>query len=208
MKLTIGPENITNFAGDKHLLYTQVMWELTIEHDEDLLPELLRNDVWINSEAWNNHQLRTTYNNTSEILNKFQNSFDQQIKQQILERIWNSPPCDACMSTHLRGSWLFQLEDCIKKSHFITGIIKDMPGFKMEPHLDNYYVMVQIIINLQDNCASTKFYPFNSTNPCYVAPTKKYQGVMFLNKPGAIHDIDNITKDRYILYASINIGLN
>jgi hypothetical protein len=208
MKLTIGPENITNFAGDKHLLYTQVMWELTIEHDEDLLPELLRNDIWTISTAWNNQQLRSTYNKTSEILNKFRTSFDQQIKQQILKRIWSSPPGDARMGEQLRNSWRFPLDYYIKKSHFTTIIIKDMPGFKMTPHLDNHHVMVQLIINLQDNCTSTKFYPFNSTNPFYVAPTNKYQGIMFLNKPGAVHDIDNITKDRYMLYAVINIDDN
>ena len=111
-------------------------------------------------------------------------------------------------SNRIRNNWLSNLDYYINESHFKSSIIKDLPGFKMTPHLDNYHVMAQLIINLQDNCTSTKFYSFNSTEPFYVAPTKKYQGIMFLNKPGAVHDIDNITKDRYMLYASITVGDN
>jgi len=202
MKLAIGNVRIFEFAGDVHQRYPQMIWEVTLDYDEELLPELLLDDIWSTEAGVGMHdRQRLLYNNKSIILNKFKSSFSEKIKQQILERVWN---CSSCHS----GCYILPLEHYLEKSTMGCSIFKDTPGFSMVPHVDNHHVITQLIINLQDNCASTKFYPFNSTNPFYVAPTKKYQGVIFFNTNGAIHSIDNITEDRYIFYSAIKIGVD
>ena len=160
MKLTIGNVRIFEFAGDVHRRYPQMIWEVTLDYDEELLPELLRNDIWsTEANIGINDRRRLRYNNKSGILNKFQANFSKQIKQQILERVWND-------SNRIHSScWVLPLEHYLEKSTIGATIFKDTPGFSMAPHVDNHHIITQLIINLQDNCASTKFYPFNSTEP-------------------------------------------
>jgi len=202
MKLTIGDVRIFEFAGDVHRRYPQMIWEVTLDYDEELLPELLRNDIWsTEANIGINDRRRLQYNGKSIILNKFKSSFSEQIKQQILERVWNDSNCHSTC-------YVLSFEHYLEKSTMGGSILKDTPGFSMTPHVDNHHIITQLIINLQDNCTSTKFYPFNSTEPFYVAPTKKYQGVIFFNTNGAIHNIDNITEDRYICYSAIKIGVD
>lgn len=93
-----------------------------------------------------------------------------------------------------------------QNSKYVAKILKDSPGFKMNPHIDNNHVMIQMIVNLiQDNETSTEFYYFNQTEPAYHSPKTKNHGVVFVNTPGAIHSINGITKPRYILYVAVII---
>lgn len=85
-------------------------------------------------------------------------------------------------------------------------IILDHPNFEMGVHLDNHSIIVQLIVNLlSDNETSTEFYLINQRDSVYQAPKLKNHGVLFVNTPGALHGIRNITKPRWIWYSSINI---
>lgn len=77
----------------------------------------------------------------------------------------------------------------------------DKPGFSMEPHEDNRYIVGILIINLQDNPCGTYFKDID-----YVAPKEKGKGVFFLNNSNTAHGIEQPgPEDRYIGYQSITI---
>ena len=195
MKLNIGEAQVYCFAEDVNDLYPQVLWAVEIEDDRDLTDELIRPDIW-NTAAVPQGTDRVTYNRTSNSLNEFCNQFNF-CKEQVLRTAYHAN------KQIFNSSWYRDYEYYLKTSRIDTVVFKDMPGFSMNPHLDNNHVMVQLVINLTDNCASTKFYPFNRQEPFYISSTKRYQGVMFLNTPGAVHNISNVDKNRYILYSAI-----
>jgi hypothetical protein len=195
MKLNIGEAQFHRFADDVNHLYPQVLWEVEIEDDRDLTDELTRPDIW-NTAAVLQGTDRATYNRTSDSLNEFCNQFAF-CKEQVLHTAYHAD------KQIFNSSWYRDYEYYLKNSQFGIAVFKDMPGFSMNPHLDNNHIMVQLVINLTDNCASTKFYPFNSQEPFYTSSTKKYQGIMFLNTPGAVHDIADVAENRYILYSSV-----
>jgi hypothetical protein len=87
-----------------------------------------------------------------------------------------------------------------------SSIILDHPNFEMGIHLDNHSIIIQMIVNLlHDNETSTEFYTVDSIQPVYQAPKLKNHGVLFVNTPGALHAIRNITKPRWIWYSCINL---
>ena len=195
MKLCIGEAKVHRFTDDVNNLYPQVLWEVEIEDDRDLTNELTRPDIWDTAAVLQGTN-RATYNRTSDQLNEFCNQFAF-CKEQVLTTAYHAN------KQIFNSSWYKDYEFYLKTSQFGIAVFKDMPGFSMNPHLDNNHIMVQLVINLIDNCASTKFYPFNRQEPFYISSTKQYQGVMFLNTPGAVHNIADVAKNRYILYSSI-----
>jgi hypothetical protein len=195
MKLNLGNEIIYRNKDDVNNLYPQVLWDLSLDCDLDISAELSRDDIWDYSTVLQGVG-RARYNRNSDILNNFCAEFAF-FKESILTAAYN------VKDGIFQFSWYKDFDFYLKTSHLVIAIFKDMPGFSMNPHLDNNHIMVQLVINLKDNCASTKFYPFNSKEPFYVSSTKQNQGAMFLNTPGSVHDISDVTEDRYILYASI-----
>jgi hypothetical protein len=75
----------------------------------------------------------------------------------------------------------------------------------MQPHIDYDNIILENIINLTDNPTGTRFYSIGNTDPHYTASTKKGQGVMFLNTAGALHSIQNNSRDRFILLSMIKL---
>ena len=209
MELIIGPAKFITFESDIHKKYYQVIWELELQCEDNLSDELRHEDIWIKNHVWVDgeslqNELRETYNRSNSILTDFCNNFSNSspFKKQILTRAFND-------GNYAFGeNWFRPLEYYLKYSDIGATIFRDRPGFAMFPHIDNHHIMIQLILNLEDNCTSTRFYPFDSTEPCYVGPTKKYQGLMFLNTNGAIHDIVNVTEDRYIFYSSIKLTVD
>lgn len=84
-------------------------------------------------------------------------------------------------------------------------IFKDLPGFKLWPHLDRKDHKGFIVINLTDNKDSTEFLDFNEK---FLAKSsnKKNKGVFHIlwKKPYCLHAIENTSnKNRYTTIAFI-----
>tara|TARA_Y100001937_G_scaffold100454_1_gene137545 strand:+ start:1236 stop:1727 length:492 start_codon:yes stop_codon:yes gene_type:complete len=84
-------------------------------------------------------------------------------------------------------------------------IFKDLPGFKLWPHLDRKDHKGFIVINLIDNKDSTEFLDFDEK---FLAKSsnKKNKGVFHIlwKKPYCLHAIENTSnKDRYTTIAFI-----
>jgi len=84
-------------------------------------------------------------------------------------------------------------------------IFKDLPGFKLEPHVDRREHKAFLMINLVDNVDSTTFHDFFDKF-LVKGPNKKNIGVFHLlhTKPKIRHAIENTSdKNRYTAIAFI-----
>ena len=101
-----------------------------------------------------------------------------------------------------KSRWWKSQDDIEKHLFSGTTILRDGPGYKMSPHLDNDIIFAVLIINLKDNETSTRFHAFNDPNKIiYEAPMKRGEGVLFLNTPGSLHSITHEgTRDRFTSY--------
>ena len=109
----------------------------------------------------------------------------------------------------LHDRWMTNAEDIKKCSNFYTRIVKDDHGLDMGPHIDNSFVIGNMILNLIDNKVGTKFYS-HGTDKTFVAPKEKNKGIFFLNTPGSLHSIKNDShQTRYTLntYWNLNVQI-
>ena len=84
-------------------------------------------------------------------------------------------------------------------------IFKDLPGFKLEPHVDIREHKAFLMINLVDNVDSTTFHDFFDKF-LVKGPNKKNIGVFHLlhTKPKIRHAVENTSdKNRYTAIAFI-----
>ena len=84
-------------------------------------------------------------------------------------------------------------------------IFKDLPGFKLEPHIDVREHKAFLIINLIDNIDSTTFHDFFDKF-LVKGPSNKNKGVFHLlhTKPTIRHAVENTSdKNRYTTIAFI-----
>jgi hypothetical protein len=87
-------------------------------------------------------------------------------------------------------------------------ILKDLPGSAMGSHLDNRAMFGAFIINLIDNPAgaSTVFSRTFNGEMLYQAPTKKGDGVFFINTHEMWHKIENFSSDdRYVIIRMVGV---
>lgn len=140
------------------------------------------------------------------------NDLDNNIKS-LKDDIFDSIYADS--ESYIRGL-LYRGKDFYKEHAQIgTQIFKDLPGFKMYPHLDNQHIIFQIVINITENETGTGFFKpmlsdetLGEVEPYYIATGEKNKGILFSNNIMAPHGIDGVNRDRYILYSSITIGGN
>jgi hypothetical protein len=187
-------------ADDVHKVQPILMWNLSLTHSyhqNELEQELNRDDIWIPESHHKN--LRCRYNHTSKRLNDFINEFSK-LKNEFIEESYNT-------NEHTVGHyWYKGKEHYLKNSTFSPTVYKDMPGFEMAPHIDNYHIMVQTIINLTDNGdVGTEFYSPSKEYPYYAGNGKVNTGTAFFNTHGSVHGIRNIDKPRFILYTAVYI---
>lgn len=187
-------------ADDVHKVQPILMWNLSLTHSyhqNELEQELNRDDIWIPESHHKN--LRCRYNHTSKRLNDFINEFSK-LKNEFIEESYNT-------NEHTVGHyWYKGKEHYLKNSTFSPTVYKDMPGFEMAPHIDNYHIMVQTIINLTDNGdVGTEFYSPSKEHPYYAGNGKVNTGTAFFNTHGSVHGIRNIDKPRFILYTAVYI---
>lgn len=199
MKLDITKTHKGRPATDVHGLYHWLFCELTLEHNYNIEEELLKDSVWTATDNFNpssTHQRFIANRNNSEMLTKFCNDF-YSFKEQLID--WATSDNQSLFSSR----WYLGAAHYKNVCAFNIEIYKDIAGFSMPPHLDNSHVMLQAIINLTENQTGTEMYASDSQSPIYQASTEKNKGMAFLNNSGAVHGIQNVTQDRYILYASI-----
>ena len=65
-------------------------------------------------------------------------------------------------------------------------VLQDLPGFNMDPHLDNRAVFGVVIVNLKDNPAGsgTTILDQFRKKQIYQGPTEKGTGILLFNKNG------------------------
>ena len=197
MKFTVNNHIFFTPPDDVYHQYPFSVWEIEIQSDLVDSPEFeaeLRNDNNFIVSGSHDNSLRSVYNKAGAV----EDWLAQSQNSSLLDVVSQS----ACF----KPMYYKSLNEYCETTGWSASILKDQPGFKMAPHLDNKHVMVQIIVNLvQDYTTATEFYHFNSTTPCYRAPLKKNHGVMFLNTPGSVHGITNVTEPRWILSAAVLI---
>jgi len=187
-------------ADDIHKVQPILMWQLKLTHSynqTELEQELNRDDIWIPEPHHKN--LRCRYNHTSKLLNNFISEFST-LKDKFIEESYRA-------NEHTVGHyWYKGKEHYVKNSTFPPTIYKDMPGFEMSPHIDNYHIMVQTIINLTENgIVGTEFYSPSKELPYYAGSGTLNTGTAFFNTHGSVHGIRNIDKPRFILYTAVYI---
>jgi len=130
----------------------------------------------------------------------------ESLKNSILEQIYETG------NDYIKRNWYAGIDFYKENTGMGVQIFKDLPGFSMEPHIDNGHVMFQLLINLTENDTGTAFHnpstfllPAKSTDtPVYKSTGEQGKGIVFLNNGNSAHSINHITKDRYVLYASIH----
>lgn len=182
------------------------IWEVSL-HDFDL--NTLQHDL--HTLTWEGNQpqspLRLTVGQlVPEKLELFKKEFVL-LKNDILEQLYKN-------GIHLiKNNWYAGIDFYKENTMMGIQIYKDLPGFSMEPHIDNGHVMFQLLINLTENDPGTAFHNPSTyetassiSEPVYRATGEQGKGIIFVNNTNSAHSINNITKDRYILYASIGLG--
>jgi hypothetical protein len=197
MKFTVNNHIFVTPPDDVYNQYPFSVWEIEVQSDlldsPEFEAELRNNNNFIVSGVHDNN-LRSVYNKAGIV----EDWLSQSQKSALLD-IASESDC-------FKPLYYKSLDEYCNNTVWAASILKDHPGFKMAPHLDNKHVMVQAVVNLvQDYATATEFYYFNSTTPCYRAPLKKNHGVLFLNTPGSVHGINNVTEPRWTLSVSVLI---
>lgn len=179
------------------------IWEISLQ-DFDLTS--LHNDL--NNITWEGNQLQGSlrYNMIEPLpqsLESFKKEFES-LKNDIIQQLFDTG------NDYIKYNWYRGLEYYKEHTSMKMHLYKDLPGFVMQPHIDNGHIMFQLLLNITDNDIGTAFHShfntetakYNST-PIYSATGEQGKGIVFVNTANSAHSIGNITKDRYILYASI-----
>jgi hypothetical protein len=197
MEIIVNNHIVLTSPHEVHYQYQSPVWEIEIKSDILDLPEfesaLLCNDNFVVSEC-HSSPFRSSFTGNGIIADFLANSQ----KDFLLNLVSQTP--------EFKHRYCMPVEEYQKRTYWFSTIHKDQAGFSMTPHLDNYHIMAQMIVNLlQDADTATEFYYFNESLPCYRGPLKKNHGVVFLNTPGSIHSISNMNKTRYTLYGGVGI---
>lgn len=181
------------------------IWEVSL-HDFDL--NTLQYDLhtlnWEGNQPQGPLRLATGYP-PPEKIELFKKEFAL-LKNDILEQVYETG------SDYIKKNWYASIDVYKEKTIMGIQIYKDLPGFSMEPHIDNGHVMFQLLINLTENDLGTAFHNPSTyetassiSEPVYRATGQQGKGIIFVNNTNSAHSINYITKDRYMLYASIYI---
>ena len=198
MEIIVNKHFTLSSPDDKHYLYRTPIWEIEIKSDLLDDPEfesgLQLDNNFTADNSWQSANLRSKFTGTGKVASFLA---DTQ-KDFLLNLVFQSPA--------FRAKYYKSIDEYKRSASWFATVLKDSPGFAMTPHIDNGHIVCQMIVNLlQDNETATEFYQFDKTTPCYKAPLKKNHGVLFVNTPGAVHSIANITQPRWILYGGLTI---
>lgn len=197
MQIIVRDTKIITSSLDRYRQFSTPVWEIEIQSD-------LINSVEFENDLRNPNNYAIGQAHSNALRQEFigtgaaKNLLAENQKEQILDIALNHPITKPRFN---RPRQHYQ-----NHAGWFSMILKDLPGFEMSPHIDNSHVMCHMIVNLlQDNQTSTSFYCIDSPDPVYSAPTKKNHGILFVNTPGALHSIGNVTAERWILYSSVVI---
>ena len=102
----------------------------------------------------------------------------------------------------------------LEHSRFRFDTVRDNPGFRQTPHVDNRLIMCTALINLSDNDegAGTYYYDYfdfytkGKQTLIYTGPSKKGTGLLHVNTCVNLHEgWNNTESNRFIAFG--NIGL-
>lgn len=183
------------------------IWEVSLlDFDLTTLHNDLHTLQWEGNQPQGKLRLSAVYSLPESIVS-FKTIFGS-LKNDLLEQMYETG------SAYIKNNWYLGLD--YYKENTIMGVqlYKDLPGFSMEPHIDNGHIMFQLLINLTENDAGTAFHntryfkaTTSTSEPIYRSTGKQGKGIVFVNNPNSAHSINHITKDRYVLYASISTKL-
>jgi hypothetical protein len=150
---------------------------------------------------WKGYQpqgdLRLTMNHPPlDSIHLFKNKFES-LKDDILDQLYETG------SELIKSHWHRGLEYYKANTSMAFDIYKDLPGFSMGPHIDNAHIMFQLLINISENDTGTTFHNLTIAEPAYTATGNQGKGIIFINNPNSAHSITDVTKDRYMIYATI-----
>jgi hypothetical protein len=192
------------YAGEEILFgYQLAIWEVSLQ-DFDLttIHHDLRMIEWYDNQPQG--KLRFSMGNPPpDSIHAFKNEFES-LKYDILDQLYETG------SEYIQQNWYRGLEYYKNNTKMTLNIYKDLPGFSMGSHIDNSHIMFQLLINLTDNDTGTAFHtpstwltPKSTDIPVYKGTGEQGKGLIFVNTPNSAHSINDVTKDRYIVYATI-----
>ena len=174
------------------------IWEVSLQ-DFDLttLHHELQTIQWEGNQPQGNLRLAMSYPPPDSI-HAFKNEVES-LKDDILEQLYETG------SELIKQNWYRGLEYYKNNVKMYCNIYKDLPKFSMGPHIDNAHIMFQLLINISENDTGTIFHNHNLaiSEPAYKATGNQGKGIIFINNPNSAHSITDITKDRYVIYATI-----
>lgn len=179
------------------------VWELTDINIPDKVFDLIENGEFINyNEALGDDHLKhpaTRYHLESD---PQPNSIIGEILKPVI------PFTILSQDYHMDSTWpLFFRKQVAKRiPEFGGSIVKDTPGFTMDPHLDNNLVFATALINLKDNpdCHTEYYSDENGENIIYTGPTKKGTGTFHYNSPYLFHNgFNKGLENRLIAFANM-----
>lgn len=189
--------------GKVYIPYTTVYFPISVE-SEDLDSQkfydtLMRDSIW---ESWipnRDYNLRHKYKlGTSIILDDLTNIISHVHRETLIKQCYESNP------DVFHYYWQRGIDFYLRRGYVNVQILKDSPGFYMDVHKDNNEIIGQYIVNLLNNDkAATTFYNLNPDSIQYKATGERKKGVGFLNTCASAHNIEGITRPRYILYFSV-----
>ena len=115
------------------------------------------------------------------------------------------------LSIDTQKRWPNIPEQISERLTIYRSLIADLPGYSMQPHVDNRSVYAAGYLNIFDNDPVTEiqgqktsvFGLKKSSN--YLAPGKAGQGVIWLNTENSWHWVNKVSRDRRILMISLQI---
>ena len=187
------------YVGEETIWGHQLaIWEVSLQ-DFDLttLHHELQTIQWEGNQPQGDLRLAMSYPPPDSI-HAFKNEVES-LKDDILEQLYETG------SELIKQNWYRGLEYYKNNVKMYCNIYKDLPGFFMEPHYDNGHIMFQLLINISVNDTGTIFHNHNLaiSEPAYKATGNQGKGIIFINNPNSAHSITGITKDRYVIYATI-----
>jgi hypothetical protein len=102
-------------------------------------------------------------------------------------------------------------EQISKQMVVYLSLVTDLPGYKMEPHIDNRTVYAAGYLNVFDNESLTvvstqkeSMFRFQKSNQ-YRAPGDQGRGVIWLNTDNSWHWVNSVSRTRRIIMISFHI---
>lgn len=107
------------------------------------------------------------------------------------------------LSMDTRNRWITADDTFFDSCLLYTDLVVDMPGFKLDWHIDNRAVVVQGVINITKNDKGTKFRMLDGA--VIEGSGKRCEGTFWLNTENSIHGVSSVGKPRVVLLCTVTL---